>query len=211
MASWEPSGTGSGNRAGAAKSGSGNHSYAAKPHEVPGTALKGTLSEQGRLEAREPREPREPEPNREPVPEPKRRSGKLSRRKGRAFQAELAKRWRDGGLFPEARSTQGEQKCRRQDKPADIEGTPFAVEAKHRRSCRPLQALVQSEAEAEGRADWRDAIAVVKPNGSAMADCVVVMRLSSFETLVRKAQPVAAGTFEAELAMLYGRTGEAAE
>ncbi len=111
----------------------------------------------------------------------------LSRRKGAAFQAELAKRWRDAGLFPDARSTQGEQKCRREDKPADIEGTPYAVEAKHRRSCRPLQALEQSEAEAEARADWRDAIAVVKPHGAAMEDAVVVMRLSSFETLVSDA------------------------
>lgn len=113
----------------------------------------------------------------------------LSRRKGAKWQAELAKRWRDLGLWITARSSQGEQKCRREDKPADIEGTPFSVEAKHRRSCRPLQALEQSEAEAEGRADWRDAIAVCRPHGAAIEDAVVVMRLTTFETLARTAQP----------------------
>lgn len=111
----------------------------------------------------------------------------LSRRKGTAWQAKLAKRWRDLGLFPLAYSTQGSQKSGAGPKPADIEGTSFAVEAKHRKACAPYQALRQSEDEAEARADWRDAIAVVRPPRAAVEDAVVVMRLSTFEALCRRA------------------------
>lgn len=115
----------------------------------------------------------------------------LSRRKGKDWQAALAKRWRDLGLWIAARSSQGEQvrAANLGPKPADIEGTPFAIEAKHRRACRPLQALEQSEAEAEARADWRDAIAVCRPHGAAVEESVVVMRLTTFETLARAVDP----------------------
>lgn len=110
----------------------------------------------------------------------------LSRRKGAAFQAGLAKRWRDLGLWICARSTQGEQTRSKRGLgpvPPDIEGTPFAVEAKHRRAPRPLAALEQSEAEALERGDKRPAIAVVRPHGSGPDGAVVVMRLPVFEAL----------------------------
>jgi hypothetical protein len=107
---------------------------------------------------------------------------KLSRTKGRAWQAELAKRWRDLGLWICARSTQGEQRALGA-LGADIEGTPFAVEAKHRRSAQPIQALRQAEDEAFTRGDERPCIAVVREHGSGAGDAVVCMRLGTFEAL----------------------------
>lgn len=110
--------------------------------------------------------------------------GRRSRLKGRKWQAELAQRWRDAGLFSEARSTQGEQVRRASlgPKPSDVEGTPFAVEAKHIRiSGAPLGALViaaleQGEFEALARRDMRTVIAVVRPHGCGPDAAIVVER-----------------------------------
>jgi hypothetical protein len=106
----------------------------------------------------------------------------LSRRKGRKWQAELAKRWRDLGLWIAARSTQGEQRAYGA-LGADVEGTPFYVEAKHRRAAQPLQALRQAEDEAFERNDARPCIAVVREHGTGPDGAVVVMRIGTFETL----------------------------
>ena len=114
------------------------------------------------------------------------RRGRLSRTKGKVWQARLAKRWRDQGLWICARSTQGEQtrsKRRLGPVPPDIDGTPFAVEAKHEDRPRLLAALKQSEAEALARGDKRPPVAVVRPHGSGASDAVVVMRLPVFEAL----------------------------
>jgi hypothetical protein len=108
--------------------------------------------------------------------------GALSRRKGAAWQAELAKRWRDLGLWIAARSTQGEQRAYGA-LGADVEGTPFYVEAKHRRAVQPLQALLQAEDEAFERNDARPCIAVVRPHGTGPDGAVVVMRLGTFEAI----------------------------
>lgn len=118
--------------------------------------------------------------------------GKTSRRKGSAWQAELARRWRDSGLFPGAQSTQGEQVRTLRGctayRPPDVEGTPLAVEAKHEKRANPIAALKQAEAEADARGDTRPAVAVVRPHGSGPDGAVVVMRLPVFELLAEAAQ-----------------------
>ena len=116
----------------------------------------------------------------------------LSRRKGAAWQAELAKRWRDRGLFVGARSTQGEQAptlrgAKRNDVP-DIEGTPYWVEAKHKRQLTAHAALEQAEDEATEALDARTAIAVVRPHGCGPDGAMVCMRIGDWEALVRLAQ-----------------------
>lgn len=112
----------------------------------------------------------------------------LARRKGRDWQAALAKHWRDAALFPEARSTQGEQTERARGRvlkrPPDIEGTPFWVEAKHQRAPNPVGALRQAEMERRKAGDDRPCIAVVRPNGDRLVGPIVVMRLETFEELV---------------------------
>ncbi len=119
-------------------------------------------------------------------------SGKTSRRKGAAWQAELAKRWRDSGLFPAAYSSQGAQTRsgrRGVIVPPDIDGTPFAVETKHVRGAgRCLAALEQSEDEALARIDARPAIAIVRPHQYGPDGAVVVMRLPVFEARERELQ-----------------------
>jgi hypothetical protein len=111
----------------------------------------------------------------------------LSRRKGAAWQAELARRWRENGTFGEAHSTQGAQvrSGRRLGKtPPDIDGTPFWCEAKHTRACNPVGALKQAEAERAFADDPRPAIAVVRPHRTGAAQAVVSMRVETFELLI---------------------------
>jgi hypothetical protein len=123
-------------------------------------------------------------------------SGRTSRRKGAAWQAELARRWRTLGLYEHAASTQGEQtrSGRLGRTPPDVEGTPWWLEAKHTRRPDPVGALRQAEEEAGRAGDPRPALAVVRPHGAAVADAVVVMRLATFEALVDSNEPRAAGT-----------------
>jgi hypothetical protein len=112
----------------------------------------------------------------------------LSREKGARWQAELARRWRESGVFPDAHSTQGDQKELRakvRRYPPDVEGTPFWVEAKHTRAANPVGALRQAERERRAAEDPRPCIAVVKPNGDKLVGPIVVMRLETFEALLR--------------------------
>jgi hypothetical protein len=117
--------------------------------------------------------------------------GARSRVKGAAWQAELARRWRESGLWPLAASTQGAQTRSGRGigiTPPDVEGTPFAVETKHEKRANPIAALVQSEREAGERGDARPAIAVVRPHGSGPEGAVVIMKLPVFELLAEAAQ-----------------------
>jgi hypothetical protein len=117
--------------------------------------------------------------------------GARSRVKGAAWQAELARRWRESGLWPLAASTQGAQTRSGRGiglTPPDVEGTPFAVEAKHEKRANPIAALVQSEREAGERGDARPAIAVVRPHGTGADGAVVIMKLPVFELLAEAAQ-----------------------
>jgi hypothetical protein len=180
----EPSGTGSGNRARATEKWFPELPYGAEGAKGVGNHVQGPLAEgtQGEGESGSGNH-RFREPKREPGTGSQRsRLGKRSRRKGAAWQAELARRWRDLGLWICARSTQGEQRTLGA-LGADVEGTPFAVEAKHRRSAQPIQALRQAEDEAFTRGDERPCIAVVREHGSGAGDAVVCMRLGTFEAL----------------------------
>lgn len=109
------------------------------------------------------------------------------RRKGQKWQATLAKRWRDNGLYPDAASTQGAQtrSGRRIGKtPPDVEGTPWWVEAKHTRRGNIVGALRQAETERREAGDDRPCIAVVKPDGDKLVGPIVAMRLEDFERLI---------------------------
>lgn len=111
----------------------------------------------------------------------------LSRRKGAVWQAELARRWRDLGLYPDAASSQGAQtrSGRALGKtPPDVDGTPWWVEAKHRRAADPVGALRQAEAERAAAGDERPAIAVVRPHREGPGGAVVCMRIDTFEALM---------------------------
>lgn len=114
-------------------------------------------------------------------------SGKTSRSKGREWQAALARRWREVGLFPLAASTQGAQvRSGRQlgKTPPDVEGTPYWVEAKHTRAPNPVGALRQAERERRAAGDTRPCVAVVRPHGDRLVGPVVCMRLEDWEALV---------------------------
>lgn len=113
--------------------------------------------------------------------------GKLSRAKGRRWQAELAKRWRDSGLFPDAASSQGAQtrSGRIGRTPPDVDGTSWWVEAKHQRRPNAFAALEQAETEAAAASDDRPAVAVVRLHGTGPDEALVALRLSVFEDLLR--------------------------
>jgi len=111
----------------------------------------------------------------------------LSRRKGSAWQSELARRWRDLGLWPDAASTQGAQTRSGRaigKTPPDVEGTPYWVEAKHTRAPNPIGALRQAERERSAAGDYRPPLAVVRPHGGGPDDAVICMRLVDFEAMI---------------------------
>lgn len=115
----------------------------------------------------------------------KSKQGKTSRRKGRDYQARLAKRFRDNGTFTNASSTHSAQSRRQGYKPPDIEGTPYWIECKHQKSPDILGSLKQAEQEATTASDQRPAIAIIKHHGER-GDPIVVMRLKDFERLVQQ-------------------------
>lgn len=101
-----------------------------------------------------------------------------SRVKGRRFQSDLAKRWRDNGLFHDAWSTQQPRGGVRDG--ADLTGTgPYAVEAKAVESINLWNAMEQAEAAARGQVP----VVVAKKNRQGILVC---MRLDDWENMVRE-------------------------
>ena len=102
---------------------------------------------------------------------------KLSRTKGKVWEREVARMLRaffgGGALIKRGYQTRSGRDG------ADVEGTPFWVECKHGRNCRPEAALVQAEAASVG--DPRTAIAVCKSNRGKP---FVALRLDRFLALV---------------------------
>lgn len=103
--------------------------------------------------------------------------GKLSRRKGAAFENVIKKelqayfgRWvkrgsqSAGGVFA-----------------ADIEGTPFRIECKHQAQPRLLAALEQVEHDGARRGDHRPCVVIAKKNRDK---AVALMRLADFYELL---------------------------
>lgn len=96
--------------------------------------------------------------------------------KGMRFQSDLAKRWRDGGLFPDAWSTQQPRGGPRDG--ADISGTPgWSVEAKAVESINLWNAMEQAEAAAGDD----KAVVVAKKNRQGILVC---MRLETWEDML---------------------------
>lgn len=111
--------------------------------------------------------------------------GKRSRLKGRAFQAEVAKRWRDSGLYPNAASTQGAQVRSKRaigNTPPDIEGSPYWVECFHGKRPNPIAKLKQAEEEAERASDPRPALAVIRLHGES--EPFALLRLETLEKIL---------------------------
>ena len=111
--------------------------------------------------------------------------GKRSRDKGRDYQSELARRWRDSGLYPDAHSTQGAQTKAVGKAPGDIGGVPWVCELKRAKKINVRAALEQAERDAAEAQDERTPIAVCRWDGMRAHEAVVSMRLADFEQLIR--------------------------
>lgn len=106
-------------------------------------------------------------------------SRKGARAKGRDYQSNLALRWRESGLFPNAWS--GISQSRGGDECPDVTGCDdFWIECKFNKKSAPWAALQQAE---ENTQDGKTPIAVLKQNRTGE---MVVMRLDTFEKLVAK-------------------------
>lgn len=104
--------------------------------------------------------------------------GRRSRTKGATWERELAARWRDSGLYPDARRGIGQARCA--SEVPDVDGTPWWVECKHQQRPNVLAAMEQ----AEDATDGRPVLAVVKRDRRPP---VVCLSLDAFEALVRNA------------------------
>lgn len=102
------------------------------------------------------------------------------RRKGAAYERELAKRWRDDGLYPEAKRGIGQ--ARSGGEVSDVEGTPWWIEAKRRKRHDVRAAMRQAIEASDGRAP----VVVARYDGDAADEALVVMRLADWESLVRR-------------------------
>ena len=111
--------------------------------------------------------------------------GAKSRRKGAQYEWELAKRWRDSGLFPDAHRGGGSQAMRYAPKTcSDVEGTPYFIEAKRRKRHDIRGALRQAEEARAKAGDERAALVVARWDGDSADDAIVCMRLSDFEAMI---------------------------
>ena len=106
---------------------------------------------------------------------------KLSRTKGATYERELAKRWRESKLWPEARRGIGQ--ARAGGEVCDVEGGPFWVEAKRRKRHDIRGALVQAEQATDGRVP----VVVARYDGDPETGAIVAMRIGAFEELVKRA------------------------
>jgi len=109
-------------------------------------------------------------------------SGKKSRDKGARFELFLEKAFKV--CFPDARRMGGSQA--RDPKYADVEGTPFRIEAKHWARLtykNVLDALTQAEENAEEHGDDRVPVAITKIDRE---DPVVHVRLRHWLRMIEK-------------------------
>lgn len=114
-------------------------------------------------------------------------SGARSRRKGASYERELANRWRDSGLYPDAERGIGQ--ARSGGDVPDVTGTPWWVEAKCQARPNVFAALEQAEEATDGRAPI--VVACRRVAGApSKASTVVAMRLEVFEALVRSVRGV---------------------
>ena len=102
-----------------------------------------------------------------------------SRRKGAQYERELAVRWRDSGLFAEARRGIGQTRSG-SDVP-DVDGTPYWIEAKRRKAHNVRAAMRQAVTATDGRIP----VVVARWDGDSADDALVCVRLADFETLLR--------------------------
>jgi len=109
-------------------------------------------------------------------------TGAGSRRKGAAYERELARRWRDD-LWPDARRGIGQ--TRSGGEVPDVDGTPFWVEAKRRKRHDVRGAMRQAVTAAAEAGDERAPLVVARWDGDPADDALVCMRLADFEQLIR--------------------------
>ena len=112
-----------------------------------------------------------------------------SRNKGAAYERELANRWRDSGLYPDARRGIGQARWGG-DVP-DVDGTPWWVEAKCQARPNVFAAMEQAEEATDGRTPV--VVACRREKGApGRASTLVAMRLEDFEALCAAARQEAA-------------------
>lgn len=114
-------------------------------------------------------------------------SGSRSRTKGARYERDLANRWKASGLYPDARRGIGQ--ARSSGEVADVEGTPWWVEAKCQARPNVFAAMEQAEAATDGRPPI--VVATRREAGKpSRASTVVVMRMETFEMLAERAELV---------------------
>lgn len=117
--------------------------------------------------------------------------GMLSRRKGQTWERALVRLFRS--IFPDVyRARQDRRGGIASDEGADLEGTPFWVEAKHRYTINVLEALRQAEAVQSARGDSRPPVVIGKTDkpppgwrvGLPLEAPTATMRLADWLSLV---------------------------
>lgn len=117
--------------------------------------------------------------------------GKRSKRKGKSWERALVRILRE--IFPGVyRARQDRRGGIATDEGADLEGTPFWIEAKHRHTVNVLQGLRQAEAVQTARGDTRPPVVVAKTDkpppgwrvGLPLEAPTATMRLADWLTLV---------------------------
>jgi hypothetical protein len=109
--------------------------------------------------------------------------GKRSRDKGANYERDIARRWRESGLFPEAKRGIGQTRAGG-DVP-DVDGTPFWVECKDRKSHSSLKAYFKQCAAAT---DGRTPLVVMHYPQTSLEDSYVALRLKDFEEMLSRLQ-----------------------
>ncbi len=104
--------------------------------------------------------------------------GRRSKQKGDQYERDLARRWRESGLFPDAKRGLGQ--ARGGAAAPDVEGLPVWCEAKHRRAISVRAAIGQAEKNTDGR----PVAVVVRYHGDGEDQSIVCIRLPEWERLM---------------------------
>jgi hypothetical protein len=106
--------------------------------------------------------------------------GRRSRNKGRAYEQEIARRFQH--IYPNARRGLGQ--ARQAHEVADVTGTPFWIECKHKRALNVHGAFAQALAAKSVSASATQALVVSRHHGSGRD--LATMDLDAFLTILHE-------------------------